>query len=146
MRSPAALPLVLSLTLTACDARQRPGLLEPNVRAELEVEVLSPSSDAVFIAGRTLVATVRAREPNGLITGVGVVARTPTGELVDSLASSFAATAPEVTRSFFIPLPDTLSAQVSIVGLAFGPNGAIARTDRGSTVNVVQCAPNASWC
>lgn len=144
---PLAAPVAI-LALLACNERDRPGVVDPDVSASLQAAILQPRTldNATTIAGRLLFVTVQGAEPGGRLIGVGLLVHRQPGRFVDSLAVRFAPTT-DSTHVFAVAVPDTLpnNSQLDLRGIAYGPGG-VARLSQHEAVIVLQCPPNASFC
>jgi hypothetical protein len=146
-RAVRALAVVLAAT-SACDARSRP--LPPEVEGEvrLRVDVVSPVTNDVFLAGDTIEIVVRGRESGGRLRGLGFVARHPRPDLppLDSVVVDFGPRA-DTTVRFSWPIPSSLptNAQIDLYGLAFASAGQRAVSEPQHVI-VLACSPGAAWC
>jgi hypothetical protein len=126
----ALLAIVCAVAGAACGDRERPTGLDddgPTV-ANLIVEVISPpDNNAPHPIGSTVPITIRARELNGRLVGVGYEARLGDFQrtLIDSLRVEFAPLRDTVVDFEFV-IPDSLpaSVQINLTGVAFAENGA----------------------
>ena len=130
--------------------RERPEPTEPDVPAQLSVEVVEPRDGVTVIAGRDLVVRVSARDLGGRqLEGVGYVVRqfgSGGNATVDSAAIDFAESS-EAMREFAFVVPASLptSTQLDVFGIAFGPRTQ-SKLSIPRSVIVAQCQPGQPGC
>jgi hypothetical protein len=141
-----ALAAALAAT-SACDIRSRPLPPEVDGEARFRVDVVSPVTNDVFLAGDTIEIVVRGQEAGGRLRGLGYVARRPGPDTapLDSVVVRFDPVA-DTTMRFTWVLPSLISnAQIDIYGLAFGSAGRGAISEPQHVI-VLVCTPGAVWC
>ncbi|HEY8470074.1 MAG TPA: hypothetical protein VIL18_10555 [Longimicrobiales bacterium] len=148
MRWGAVGAVVLALAAApACDVRGRPMPPEVDGELRLRVDVVSPATNDVFLAGDTIEIVVRGQEDGGRLRGVGYMTRRPGRDTppLDSVVARFDPVA-DTTVRFTWALPSLPhAAQIDIYGLAFASaaQGAISEPQH---VIVLVCSPGATWC
>jgi hypothetical protein len=121
----AALSLALACAVLAgCSDRARPGPSELPITFNLSVDVVSPRSSTLVVAGRIVAIVVHGSEPGSRLTGLAYVARRfDNNALIDSVRIAFPARQ-DTSHQFQLHVPPALptNAQIDLYGIAFGSN------------------------